>query len=764
LSIHPSTAFAEDTVKNPLRSLKLWHKFAALGAVALAMTAIPLSLTLQTKRAEIATVKQELSGVEPLRAAVAAQRALQAHRGVSGLVLSGRADQDGERRRLEAEASAAIDALHRQLPADAFPKAATATEQLRGEWQQIARQVGGRELDAGKSFTQHVALVVATQVVMEYVADESALALDPVAETYYMMLAVTDYLPRMAEYIAQLRGHGSAVLTAKDAAAEARVAMRVSVGLANDSRTRALGVFGKAEAYRADIAKQIQDSVTASGTESERFIKLAQKDVLEQVRPTLASTDYYRAGKEAVEAQYKLFDDAVGSLDGLLKGRQSEHEKAFMMLVGLLSALGVGGLGLGWAIVRSVTQPIGHAVDAARAVGSGDLAFQIDARGHDEAAQLLSSFADMQQSLQQRKLEDEQRAAEAHAESQVASAVAEEIGSAVAAAVSGDFARRIPLDDKTSFHADLCGKFNQLIDTVSDTIREVRSAANQLGSASEQVSQTSQSLSQGASQQAASVEETTAALQQMSASVKGNAENAGVTDGMATQAASQARDGGEAVAKTVEAMKSIATKISIVDDIAYQTNLLALNAAIEAARAGEHGKGFAVVAAEVRKLAERSQVAAQEIGALAGSSVQLAEKAGALLGQMVPSISKTSELVQEIAAASGEQNDTVTQIAGAMNHLNGTTQQTASASEQLSATAEELSAQAEQLQALMGRFRLADDVAGMAQAPREAAARAKTRAQPALQPPAPRQADRAGARPEPRALLAAVDESAFTRF
>lgn len=113
-----------------------------------------------------------------------------------------------------------------------------------------------------------------------------------------------------------------------------------------------------------------------------------------------------------------------------------------------------------------------------------------------------------------------------------------------------------------------------------------------------------------------------------------------------------ASQGGEAVKETVVAMKSIADKIGIIDDIAYQTNLLALNAAIEAARAGEHGKGFAVVAAEVRKLAERSQVAAQEIGELATGSVEKAESAGKLLDEIVPAINKTSDLVQEITAAS----------------------------------------------------------------------------------------------------------------
>ncbi len=256
---------------------------------------------------------------------------------------------------------------------------------------------------------------------------------------------------------------------------------------------------------------------------------------------------------------------------------------------------------------------------------------------------------------------------------------------------------------------DFKNTVNNTIAKISQIISEVNSAASNIASASEQVSATAQSMSQATSEQAASVEETSASVEQMSASINQNTENAKVTDGMATQTSSEAVQGGEAVKETARAMKSIAGKIGIIDDIAYQTNLLALNAAIEAARAGEHGKGFAVVAAEVRKLAERSQVAAQEIGELASSSVEMADSAGKLLDTIVPSIKKTSDLVQEIAAASEEQSAGVSQINTAMDQLNKITQQNASSSEQLAATSEEMSGQAIQLQDLMAFFTVDDN-------------------------------------------------------
>ncbi|HEX5336846.1 MAG TPA: methyl-accepting chemotaxis protein, partial [Gallionella sp.] len=368
-----------------------------------------------------------------------------------------------------------------------------------------------------------------------------------------------------------------------------------------------------------------------------------------------------------------------------------------------------------------------------------------------------------------------------------------EIRNIVALANRGDFNTKMDLNGKTGYTKELAELLNQLSDTVdtafndtihvaqalengdltqtvtrqyqgafdqvkqslnntvaklSQVIGEVNSAATNIASASEEVSSTAQNMSQATNEQAASVEETSASVEQMGASINQNAENAKVTDGMATQAAKQATDGGVAVKETVTAMKQIAGKIGIIDDIAYQTNLLALNAAIEAARAGEHGKGFAVVAAEVRKLAERSQIAAQEIGELASGSVNKAEQAGKLLDEIVPAINKTSDLVQEITAASEEQSSGAAQINTAMNQLNSITQQNASSTEELAATAEEMSGQAEQLQQLMSFF----NVGGGLAATKRSIAHA-TVAKPAVH-----------AVKKPVIAHAAHDEAEFVRF
>ena len=256
---------------------------------------------------------------------------------------------------------------------------------------------------------------------------------------------------------------------------------------------------------------------------------------------------------------------------------------------------------------------------------------------------------------------------------------------------------------------ELLGVLNTMVVRLRDVVANVSTAARDVAHGASEMSSTSDALSQGATEQASSTEEASASMEQMAANIKQSAKNASDTEKMALKSASDARESGEAVARAVSAMQTIAEKILVVQEIARQTDLLALNAAVEAARAGEHGRGFAVVASEVRKLAERSQSAAGEISNLSGNTVRAAQEAGAMLEELVPDIERTSQLVAEISRASQEQDAGATQVNIAIQQLDKVTQENTSAADEMSTTAEALASQAEQLQAAIKFFRVADE-------------------------------------------------------
>ncbi len=252
----------------------------------------------------------------------------------------------------------------------------------------------------------------------------------------------------------------------------------------------------------------------------------------------------------------------------------------------------------------------------------------------------------------------------------------------------------------------LAESLRDMVKRLASIVKDIRTTSDTVASGSMQLSETAQSLSQGASEQAASAEEVSSSIQEMTSNVQKNADNARQTERISLEAARKGKESGAIVVDAVNAIREIAQKIRIVEEISHQTNLLALNAAIEAARAGDHGKGFAVVASEVRKLAERSRKAAAEISEISASSIAKAQNAGEMIEQLIPDIQKTAELVQEINAASNEQAIGTEQIGKAVMQLDKVIQQNASVSEELASTSEELSSQAEQMQAAVNFFKL----------------------------------------------------------
>lgn len=273
---------------------------------------------------------------------------------------------------------------------------------------------------------------------------------------------------------------------------------------------------------------------------------------------------------------------------------------------------------------------------------------------------------------------------------------------------SGDLTNDIVVDghDETGHMIE---KVNDMTHRIRKIVADIKNGANYISQSSLEMSKTSQTMSRGAVTQASSAEEVSSSIEEMSAGIQQNSENARETELIAIKALENIKQSSQAGVQTMDAMRDIANKISIIDEIAFQTNILALNAAVEAARAGEQGKGFAVVASEVRKLAERSAVAANEIDKVSKEGVSISENASNLLISIIPDIEKTANLVREIAAASTEQSGGIEQINKAVQLLNKITQEYAASAEEMASTSQSMAAQSESLRQSIDFFKVDDN-------------------------------------------------------
>ncbi len=433
-------------------------------------------------------------------------------------------------------------------------------------------------------------------------------------------------------------------------------------GAAGDAARESIGGLRKAF---DDNASAYKETIGGDETDQKNFDNLMAEwktftDLVDRL-VVLDKAQKDAEGRALIEAEGQKDGGAVQATLESMIGQNLATAKAAMdgnrvlasqtsvLMIVVLGLAALGSILLGVLLARSITVPLAVGVHFADTVAKGDLRSELDERF-----------------LRRR----------------------DEIGTLAVALNAMVSKTREAVRSIKTIAGEVSGGSTALSDSVEQMSKGVQDLSN-----------SAQALSQGATEQAASGEEVSSSMEEMGANIRQNAEASVQTETIADKASKDAKQGGEAVAETVEAMRLICSKIGVIEEIARQTNLLALNAAIEAARAGEAGKGFAVVASEVRRLAERSQTASSEINKTAQNSVAAAEKAGTLIGGVLETIERTSDLVREISAASREQNSGAEQINKAIVQLDTVIQNNASTSEELSSLSEELAGQSEEIAA-----------------------------------------------------------------
>jgi len=393
-------------------------------------------------------------------------------------------------------------------------------------------------------------------------------------------------------------------------------------------------------------------------------------------------------------------------------------------------------------------------------------------------------------------------------------AASAEVAEMAAAAVEGDFSRRVPLAGKPEalgriaegmnsinalmeqavgefaqvlgglaqgdltqrMRGDYCGRFAELkhslngtLEHLSATVATIQATAGNVARAATEINAGAGDLATRTEQTAVNLEETAATTEELAASVKQSAARSRQATDLAGEAMSVANEGKNVVSQTVGAIERIESSssriseiVGVIDEIAFQTNLLALNAAVEAARAGDAGKGFAVVASEVRSLAQRSSQAAKDIkGLIASSNAQVGEgvrfvrSTGEALDRIVAAAGKVSATVVEISSAAAEQAHGIEEMSQTVAHMDETTQANSALAEQSATSAGELMDQIAALEDLVAFFRTEAGVARNAAPARlrslpAASTNEQKRAAPSRRVEARRQEPAVVARPEPR--------------
>lgn len=688
-----------------MNQIKVSSRISLIAAVAVVMASVPTYFLFKSEQAALDTAKAELKGVQPVRDLNKILSMTQQHRGLSAIVLAGSntkkskpADESAvtekepaskSRRSSEKTKAEKADAAQRQhesstsnseraksagaqkqqvqtsldkahaefttlLEQKELPITLAEWSRFKADWISLRDKLAAEKITPADSFSAHTALVAHLQKINGLILVETPLSLDPVAETYHLIIAASDVLP-VTESLARTRGMGSAALAAGNLDERNHVTLLMLHGQTSQGLERVAADFEKAFADNPLIKTRLNEKFKTMVSSSQNAADITQKHVLDAKKLDFSASEFFGLLTKSIDDQFSIADEAMQIVGELLNERVTA-QKTFLWTISLvLLALAFTG---GWLVVlaaRSITRQLGgEPGDVVKLVGTiaqGDLTSSVQLQNVDKGS-IVYAVSNMQDSLQ--KIVGEVRSGADHVVN----------ASGQIAAGNMDLSERT--ERQASALEETSSSMEQLLATVRQNADNARQANGLANDASDVVTR--------GGQQVAQVVETMTAIN--------------------------------------TSARKIVDIIGVIDGIAFQTNILALNAAVEAARAGEQGRGFAVVATEVRNLAQRSAIAAKEIKSLIGDSISKVEEGtrqadatGATMREVVTSVKRVTDIMGEVTASSLEQSSGIEQVNQAITQMDQMTQQNAALVEEAAAAAGSLKDQSTKLQNVVSMFR-----------------------------------------------------------